>query len=185
MYKGTNKTALSSQQQIADAFLKLLHEHPYSAVSISAICKEAGISRQTFYSLFESKENIINYMLGQKHCFTPGISCCSSSAITLSSLSREYSSYIYERRDFLKLLVQNDIIYLMHDSLYSSFMECSGFLPGKADTVREFGAEFVSGALSGIARIYLENEDTTREQLEDIISRLFSGALFENSVPEL
>ena len=181
MYKGNNKTALSSQQQIAEAFLKLLNTRPYSDISISAVCKEAGISRQTFYSLFDSKENLISYMLGQKHCFTPGISCCSSPSITLQSLCRDYSSYIIERKDFLKLLVQNDIIYLMHESLYNSFMDCPSFLPGKAATVRAFGAEFVSGGLSGIAKIYLENENTSREDLEDIISRLFSGDLFINS----
>lgn len=177
MYQGTNKTALSSQNQIAAAFLRLLENCPYSSISISAICKEANVSRQTFYTLFESKENIVTYMLGKKHSFSPAASCCSSS-MTITVLSQEYSSFIIERREFLKLLVKNDIIYLMHESLYNSFMDCTAFLPGADHVVRAFGAEFVSGGLSGIAKIYLENEDTSREELETIISELFSGSLF-------
>ena len=177
MYQGTNKTALSSQNQIAAAFLRLLQIHPYSAISISAVCKEANVSRQTFYTLFESKENIVTYLLGKNHSFSPAASCCSSS-MTISALSREYSSYIIERREFLKLLVKNDIIYLLHESLYNSFMNCTAFLPGTDRIVRAFGAEFVSGGLSGIAKIYLENENTTRSELETIISELFSGSLF-------
>ena len=179
MYKGTNKTALLSQQQIADAFFRLLKEYPYSSVSISAICKEACISRQTFYSLFESKENLVTYMLSKKHRFTPGSVCCHGT-MTIEELSREYSSFIIERRDFLKLLVQNDIIYLMHESMYKSFIECSIFLPGMDEKMREFGAEFVSSGLSGIAKIYVENENTTCSELEDIISSLFSGSFFKN-----
>ena len=63
MYKGTNKTALCSQKNIADTFVQLLRDNNYTAISVSRICKAAQVSRQTFYSLFESKENIILYEL--------------------------------------------------------------------------------------------------------------------------
>lgn len=177
MYKGTNKTALSSQEQIVEAFLTLLRRSPYSAITISSICKEAGVSRQTFYSLFASRKELITYMLGKKHLFTPGTSCCRG-PMTIPALSREYSSFIIERRDFLELLVKNDIIYLMHESLYDAFMECGRFLPDSDATARAFGAEFVSAGLSGIAKIYIENESISRSELEQIISDLFSGSFF-------
>ena len=52
MYCGKNKTALGSQQQIAKTLLLLLSEKSYQDISMSELCREAGISRQTFYSLF-------------------------------------------------------------------------------------------------------------------------------------
>ena len=177
MYNGNNKTALLSQQQIAEAFVLLLKTTPYAAVSISAVCKQAGISRQTFYSLFESKENIVLYLLGRSHGFTPGQSCLNRS-LSLEELSREYSSYIADRKDFLQLLVRNDIIYLLHECLYQSFMDCQMFLPDLPSTRREFGAEFIAGGLSGIARIYAEKPDASREELEQTITDLFSGRFF-------
>ena len=177
MYNGTNKTALCSQKQIAEAFVRLLEKMPYTAVSISAICKEANVSRQTFYALFEAKDNIVLYILANRHSFKPGETCCKK-ALSLEDLSREYCDYIIERKHFLKLLVENDIIYLMHECLYDSFIGCELFLPGKSDVYRAFGAEFVSGGLSGIAKISVERDTTTRGELERTITDLFAGKYF-------
>ena len=61
MYEGCNKTAVSSQLAIADALLSLMREKPYAKISVSELCKRAQVSRQTFYTLFESKDNVISY----------------------------------------------------------------------------------------------------------------------------
>ena len=71
MYEGCNKTALTSQSAIADALLSLMEEKPYTRISVSEICKSAGVSRQTFYTLFESKDNVIAFELERKYCFRP------------------------------------------------------------------------------------------------------------------
>ena len=49
MYCGRNKTALTSQRQIAEAMMRLIQDKPYAQISVSELCKEAGISRQTFF----------------------------------------------------------------------------------------------------------------------------------------
>ncbi len=178
MYTGTNKTALSSQQQIADAFVRLLRENSYTGISISAICKEAGTSRQTFYSLFESKENIILYELSKKHSFQPADTCpCNCSPLT--AIAREYSSYIVEKQEFLSLLVQNDLIYLMHQCLYEAFMSCGFFCRDLSERDRSFASEFMAGGLAGIAKIYiLDGCRLSKEELEQMIYKLFHGDLF-------
>lgn len=180
MYQGFNKTALCSQKQISDAFIRLLNQQSYASISISAICKEAEISRQTFYSLFESKKNLVIYILQKRYSFEPGQSCCQNPprALSIADLSREYSGYIIDQKEFLTLLVKNDILYMVHDGLYDSLMECPQFMPGRSETNRRFGAEFLSGGLSGIARIYVENRDTPRRELEQTITDLFSGRIF-------
>lgn len=177
MYKGCNKTALSSQEQIADAFVDLLKHNSYSAISISGICKAAGVSRQTFYTLFESKENIILYELDRKHQFDPG-QTCEKRCMDLKDLCREYSSYIIDKRDFLSLLVRNDIIYLMHECLYDSFVSSPCFEPDRSEDYRSFIAEFIAGGLSGIAKMYvLRGRDMQESQLENLVYDLFSGRL--------
>ena len=55
MYCGSNKTALQSQRLIAEAMMELIREKAYSQITISELCKTAGISRQTFYTLFTSR----------------------------------------------------------------------------------------------------------------------------------
>ncbi|MGI6108173.1 MAG: TetR/AcrR family transcriptional regulator [Lachnospiraceae bacterium] len=177
MYRGCNKTALTSQEQIADAFISLLRENPYDSISVCAICREAGVSRQTFYSLFESKENIILYEVGQKHRFTPGENCCcAEQPLTLRGLCREFSGYITEKREFLSLLARNNIFYYVNEGLSASFMDCPQFLPDLSPDRRAFAAGFAAGGLSGAAQVYVsEGENMGPDELEDIFYTLLSG----------
>lgn len=175
MYTGSNQTALSSQKNISDAFVRLLRTEPYGKITISAVCREAGISRQTFYSLFESKENIVLYILDKKHSFNPE-ERCSCTGITLKSMSEAYSQYIFERKEFLSLLAQNDLIYLLHDSLCSSLMSCSCFISDVDDLTRSFAAEFIASGLSGIVRTFIQKgSDMSQEELGQTILSLFAG----------
>lgn len=175
MYNGSNQTALASQKNIADAFVALLRTEAYSKISISAICREAGVSRQTFYSLFESKENIVLYLLDKRHTFNPE-ERCSCTGITLSSMSTAYSQYIFERKEFLSLLAQNDLIYLLHDSLCSSLLNCTCFLDSTDDLTRSFAAEFIASGLSGIVRTFIQKgAGMSQEELGETICLLFAG----------
>ncbi len=65
MYTGKHKTAVKSQKLIAESFFKLLQEKAYYDVSIKEICTKAGISRQTFYSLYGTKEDVIRFYLSE------------------------------------------------------------------------------------------------------------------------
>ncbi len=159
MYEGCNKTALTSQSAIADALLSLMEEKPYTRISVSEICKSAGVSRQTFYTLFESKDNVIAFELERKYCFRP----------------EEHT----ECRDILALLVRNDILYLLQDNLYNSFLSCSFYLPECPGRDRVYAADFLAGGLTGVARNYVQQDSTaSREHLENILYSLFSGSFF-------
>jgi AcrR family transcriptional regulator len=48
-----------SKDYIIDAFFSLLVSHDYYSSDVSKICKKAGVSRATFYRIFQSKEDII------------------------------------------------------------------------------------------------------------------------------
>lgn len=49
-------------QIICDGFLNLLKCNKFDKISISMISKETGVSRATFYRLFDKTEDIIEYM---------------------------------------------------------------------------------------------------------------------------
>ena len=65
MYTGKHKTAVKSQKLIAESFFELLQEKAYYDVSIKEICSKAGISRQTFYSLYGTKKDVIRFYLAE------------------------------------------------------------------------------------------------------------------------
>ena len=91
MYEGCNKTAIASQAAIAEALIELMKDKPYSRISVSEICKRAGVSRQTFYSLFASKDNVISFILERKYCFRPQDHECCRSSMTLEDICRAYA----------------------------------------------------------------------------------------------
>ena len=153
MYRGKNKTAIASQEQISAALLSLMEEKPYADICICELCKAAGISRQTFYSLFQSKDNVISYALQAHYCYTPGDSECSIPC--RQGLSHEFSVYITERKKIIRFLVDNEITYLLHDSFHQSLMSCSCFLRRLPEERREYAADFIAGGFTGLARAYV------------------------------
>ena len=180
MYCGSNPTARLSQRQLAQAMFRLLEAKPFSAITVSELCRAAAVSRQTFYSLFDSKESVITYTLTEYYCYTPepeaGEGCAS-----LRQMCADYSAYLLTHADFLRTLVDNDIIYLLYDGFYDALLHCGCFLSGMTDEVRAYAADFMAGGFTSIARAYLRtNGSTDGALLDDLIFDLFRGTLLSN-----
>ena len=194
MYDGCNPTALCSQTQIAGALLALLKEKHYSRITVSEVCREAEVSRQTFYSLFSSLENVMLFILHKKACGLPDEPENSS----LECLCRCYSRYFSRNREFLKLLAENDMIDLLYHDLYESFTHCQDCFSAEQQHLRSdagaeqrlhsvtgaerhfrYAAHFFAGGLTGVARRYCTEEPpVSPETLCDILYALFSGMFF-------
>lgn len=160
MYQGHNKTACLSQQVISAAFIRLLKEKSFDEITVSDLCKEAGVSRQTFYSLFGKKENILLYEISKNYPFTTCEKNCS-----ISQISSQISDYLKENARFIKLLIDHDNGNLLYDTFYESFLNIED----------EYVASFMAGGMSSIIQKFVENE-TALDQVEEIIARLFEGS---------
>ena len=58
--------SLLSQEYLCRAMELLLLEREYSGITVTDICKKAGVSRITFYKYFASKESLTQAMTVQK-----------------------------------------------------------------------------------------------------------------------
>lgn len=56
-----DKRAQASAQKIKDALAYLLDSNDFNQISVSQICDESGISRTTFYRLFDIPSDIIQW----------------------------------------------------------------------------------------------------------------------------
>ncbi|MBR1750669.1 MAG: helix-turn-helix transcriptional regulator [Ruminococcus sp.] len=178
MYHGDNKSALTSQKLISEALLRLMAEKPFSAVSVSDICREAQVSRQTFYSLFGTKENIMVYEL-RGNCFIPDEERPACRSASFRSFCKGYSSYIIRSRSILELLVSNDMMHFLHDVQYESFMECRHFLSDVTGSDRVYLVDFIASGMNSIAKNYVLTGCTADEKyLERQMFRLFGGLYF-------
>ena len=87
MYQGKNPKALTSQKLLLEALNELMDEKEVKDISISELCSRSGVSRQTFYSLFGTKENILLYELDYQ-----AMSSCRQSFVNLNEEGREYAA---------------------------------------------------------------------------------------------
>ncbi|MBE5807076.1 MAG: TetR/AcrR family transcriptional regulator [Clostridiales bacterium] len=179
MYCGSNKTALASQRQIAEAMMVLIREKPYREITVSELCRQAGISRQTFYTLFTSRENVVVFTLQAQACDAPGAprpGRPAEDAHGLRQLCRGYSEYIQRNSALIKLLVENRLDHLLYDSLCEALEACGCFLSGEDDCTRKYAASFYAGGVSCVARRYAQEGCTsTAKQLEALLAAMFSG----------
>lgn len=71
---GEGILALRSRRAVIDALYRLMERDDYQALTITQICQEAGIARQTFYHHFPGKQEVLEHdlqtaflMYTQKH----------------------------------------------------------------------------------------------------------------------
>lgn len=61
----TNPAAIRSRNALATSLVSLLLERPLKDITIEDITSSAGLSRQTFYTNFSQKEDILENSLNQ------------------------------------------------------------------------------------------------------------------------
>lgn len=176
MYCGCNEKAIRSQRAIACALLGQMEHEPYASISISALCRAAGVSRPTFYSLFGSKDDVVSFLLRESYSFSPARN--KDSLTELEAMCLGYSRYITDQRHFLTLLVENAIGHLLYQSIYEALLGCDCFLSGQDASSRRYAANFAAGGLTGIVQDYVTREACPAEELELLLERMFSGAMF-------
>ena len=152
MYKGSNKSALLSQKLISEALLRLLESMPFNDISVSDLCREAQVSRQTFYSLFGTKENVVIYELSHNCCFLPDKDSPTCHSAAFRSFCEGYSRYIVDNSHIIGLLVRNDMIHFLYDVQYRSLLECEHFIGDVSDDDRVFIVDFIASGMNSIAK---------------------------------
>lgn len=176
MYCGCNEKALDSQTRIACSLLALMERKPYAAISVTELCREAGVSRPTFYSRFDSMDDVVIFLLQSRYSYAPEED--PSDCAGLEAICRGYSRYIVSQRHFLSMLVNNNIGYILHQSIFRALMDCGCFLSGAEPSARRYAADFTAGGLTGIIRSYVTQEDCSADVMDELIRTLFSGAFF-------
>lgn len=60
-----DKRVAQSQKLITDALLRLMGQYKFREITVLQICQEADVSRNTFYRLYDSKEEVIQAYVGK------------------------------------------------------------------------------------------------------------------------
>lgn len=177
MYLGSNPTALQSQKQFAEALISLMQRNRYECLTIKEICAAANLTRTTFYSFFDSKEDVIRCLL--RSSFSEDgdeIPPCTYEAIT-EALVRWFRS----NEALILLLIEQDLSVLLEQELSERIdryfkdidLNC-------AEHVTRYAKAFIVGAFVNIIVCWFKDpERLPDEELSHLITEILHGNFFE------
>ena len=104
MYEGKNPKALLSISLITEAFIREMHHKKYEEINVKDLCKEADVSRQTFYNIFRTKEDVLRKCID--NIFDMILNQRADTVDAIESIHIFVKTF-YENRDFMDLLIRN------------------------------------------------------------------------------
>ena len=177
MYKlcSTEKSA-RHQRQLETAFLTLALQQNYDDITISAICREAGLSRKVFYRLFENKNDVlyalIDHTLGAFEAYRPGD----------NPLNR-FFSYWKEQKPLLdamdlsqcNALLMDRVVRFVLASNTSALWDISPVLKPRDRNSQIF---YISGIFGMMLDWHVRGYDNSVDEMSEILLSLLSSPLF-------
>ena len=136
----TEKTAIQ-QKQFEQVFLQMLLESDYDNITVSDLCRRAGLSRKIFYRLFEKKADILYSMIDRAlmevDYYVP------EESVGSGELHRFFAFWLH-KKDLLDALLKHQNSSLLTDRAIRFAMREEG------SPVRKFGTEKEKGSYEAI-----------------------------------
>jgi len=171
----SKKMETRSKDYIIDAFFALLGEHDFYAIDITKISKKAGVSRATFYRIFQNKEEIIKAYFERSEIEFLG----AHSALNPYSDPREFIYFCFEKlskeKSNLLALYRQGLIHYLSEALNA------GIEKDFADHQRgdKAAAYLYAGAVYNLEVYYLVNGAT--ETPENLTKEFLRFLRYENN----
>ena len=181
MYHGTNPTALQSQKMIVDALLELMKNKEFSKISIKELCSKAMVSRQTFYSLFDSKEEVIGLHLDT--LFDAYIKKIEApkKELTVKEICDITILYLIEEESLIQLMVRSNLDHVVKTKIENYLSSIGHLLYTSEREHQEYAIAFLAGALMSVIFQAVKNNDLKNSSmLSQLIEDLITGKYFQN-----
>jgi AcrR family transcriptional regulator len=178
MYTRNNPIALQSQKMITDALLLLMENKQFAKINIKELCDKALISRQTFYSLFQTKEQVIELHFDK--LFADYVQPFEETQeTTVSEICSSAISYLMNNKYFISLLVKNNLNYIMIQKFQQYLVEFGNVIHAEQREDEEYAKAFISGALvEMIARYIKNNSFDNPKEISLLVEQIITGKYF-------
>ena len=176
MYKlcATEKSA-KNQALLEKAFLRLSLQFNYDDITISDICREAGLSRKVYYRLFENKNDVlyalIDHALGGFEAYEP----------EMEPLLR-FFSYWKEQKPLLDALDRSQCNALLMDRVVRFVLtynpsSLTDVYPELLSWDRDTQIFFIGGLFSTMLDWHVRGFDSSVEEISQSLLKLLSEPL--------
>jgi AcrR family transcriptional regulator len=160
-----------------------MKSRPYQKITITGLCAQAGVSRQTFYQLFNGKDEVIRMFLRIK--LRRGFENIDKREIVdLSDVVRDLLLPFERDRTFLCMLYRNGLDALVYDELLCAISLATEKVQGKHPRrTRGYADAFLAGGLTNLLLAWVVDDDPLSDgAVADIISDILQGRYYTDPI---
>lgn len=154
----------ATQEYIITALLQLLHKKAFAQISVTEVCRKAGVSRMSFYRHFESREDVLKKLCAQitdKFVAESGINYRNN---TLKQYFTTFFTHVLQYRELSFILRRNGLLWIVKDDIDRMFFETY------RDVYDEYKMHFITGGIFNAYTLWIENG--LRETPEELSLKL-------------
>lgn len=180
----TEKTA-QQQQTFEQTFLQMLLESDYDSITISDLCRRAGLSRKIFYRLFERKADVLYSLID--HTLILSASYVPEASVAPGEVHR-FFAFWRTQQDLLDALLKHEssgmltnraIRYVLKEE--NSIVHLFGADAGK------FGFEtmvyYITGIFSLVITWHVQGYCHSLDEMSQLLTDLLSTVPIKNPLP--
>ena len=187
MTERDNPISARSKRLITEALLELMQTVPFSKISIRDIVDRAGLTRQTFYHNFESKEEVLIHK--QDELFDGFFQYLVDNKIaTAENLIWFYFRYWQRNVEFVKLLEKNNLTSIMAYRFPEYFKIIQViYLRDKdlSDTEAEYIYSFIAGAMINLLLTWVRGGMVLNpREMASLVMKILDGGFYDLYMPE-
>lgn len=182
MYKRcTTEKAALQQRRMEECLLSVMRDKPFAVISVSSLCEQTGLSRKTFYRLFESKQDVLDSLIDRAIRDYIRFSLPQQAAVPeVSPELLSFYHYWQEQRDLLDALSKNGFSTMLYDRCIRHMMQEEtdvlrqiGLLPSLQENTEAL-MFFLSGILTLVVGWHHSGYQKTPLQMAVITEKLLS-----------
>lgn len=176
MYIGNNPSAKRSQHWIAEALVSLMLQKKLKDITVKEIMNTTDLSRQTFYQVFDSVEDVMEYHMDT--LFQEYIRRCKVEEVdNLCDAAQLFFRFFDENTPFIEALTKNNKTCILqkkcqeylHDDNVLNFSHSSIQTPEE----KIFATAFIAAGLVGMLDSWFKSgKALSIDRLADLVCRI-------------
>ncbi len=177
-----NLQALRSQHTITDALLTLMKLYPYQEITITQICQEGKVVRQTYYRNFESKNDILEFLLD--NMFQQYLTNFYYKDADSYNQLKDFFEFMLSNKEFLTLIEKNDLFFMINKAItvnISRFLNLPQLTTIKEQELETYVLGFIASTICSILSLWAVNGFMESPDLLANMTQLFLSGLNNNS----
>lgn len=180
--KCVTEISAQHQRQVAQSLLALMQKMPYGDFSVTQLCQAAGVSRRTFYHLFNNKTGALHAMIDQilldAEYYRPEI----------SDPALRFFCYWKDRKPLLDTLQNNQMAGLLLERMIALLRDEGHDIwrwlrAGEADSQQEILTFTVCGVMGMTYSWYYSGYQKTPREMAALLTQLMRTSLAKTALP--